>query len=459
MKDSKVDGKGVFGYTESVVSYWERGKYMRFVDLIEKKKLGQVLEKTEIEEWIRGYVAGEIPDYQVSALLMAICFMGMNREETLNLTMAMMNSGDLMDLSSINGMKADKHSTGGVGDKTSLVLGPMVAACGVPVAKMSGRGLGFTGGTIDKLESIDGFHVNLEKEKFIEHVNNIGIAIVGQSGNLVPADKKLYGLRDVTGTVNSIPLIASSVMSKKLAAGADVIVLDVKYGNGAFMKTPESARELAEEMIEIGVGMGRRVRAMISSMEAPLGLAIGNALEVAEAVDTLCGKGPKDLEEVCLMAGSLMLVETGMASELKEARLMLEDVLHSGKALEKFAEMVEAQGGNKAQILNPDLLPKADKCTCLLSPKTGYVKEAKAMTLGNLAMEIGAGRSKKEDVIQMDVGIVLHKKTGDFVEKDECLAKIYHREPLSEDWLQRCLDAFVITDGQPTIPPLIYDVL
>lgn len=432
---------------------------MRFVDLIEKKKMGQALTTEEIAYWINGYVGGDIPDYQVSALLMAIVFQGMNEREILDLTMCMMNSGDVMDLSAIHGVKVDKHSTGGVGDKTSLVLGPMVAACGVPMAKMSGRGLGFTGGTIDKLESIEGFHINLDREAFVNQVNRIGIALVGQSGNLVPADKKLYALRDVTGTVNAIPLIASSIMSKKLAAGSDVIVLDVKYGNGAFMQTPEAAVELAETMIHIGVGMGRRVRAVISSMESPLGLAIGNALEVKEAIDTLNNRGPDDLVALCLEAGSLLLREAGAADSEAGAREKLLAVLEDGRALAKLAEMVEAQGGNKEQIFHPELLPKAACETQMLCGQDGYIQGILAMRLGNLAMQIGAGRATKDDEIWTDVGIVLAKKPGDHIKKGECLAVVHHREPLTEQWKKAFMEAFDIRAEKADIQPLIYKVL
>ncbi len=432
---------------------------MRFVDLIEKKKEGRPLSAEEIRYWIRGYVSGEIPDYQVSALLMAIFFKGMNPDETLELTMCMMHSGDVMDLSAIHGLKADKHSTGGVGDKTSLVLGPMVAACGVPMAKMSGRGLGFTGGTLDKLESIEGFRVNLERKDFVDQVNRIGIAIVGQSGNLVPADKKLYALRDVTGTVNSIPLIASSIMSKKLAAGSDVIALDVKYGSGAFMKTPEDAVKLAQTMIQIGTGMGRKVRAVISSMEAPLGKAIGNALEVEEAVRTLQGRGPEDLMDLCMAAGSLLLQEAGGAASAAEAERRLSEALKSGRALNKLADMVASQGGNRYQILHPEMLPKARCQTAIISDRCGYVHDEKAMELGSLAMRIGAGRAKKEDDIWNEVGIVLKKKPGDYVQKGETLAVVHHREMLTEEWKDSCRQAFIIAEEEPEVRPLIYEII
>jgi pyrimidine-nucleoside phosphorylase len=432
---------------------------MRFVDIIEKKKKGMALTTDEIKQWIDGYVNGTIADYQVSALLMAIIFQGMDEREIRDLTMCMMHSGDVIDLSAIHGLKVDKHSTGGVGDKTSLVLGPMVASCGVPMAKMSGRGLGFTGGTIDKLESIDGFQVNLDRETFIRQVNEIGIAIVGQSGNLVPADKKLYALRDVTGTVDSIPLIASSIMSKKLAAGSDIIVLDVKYGNGAFMQTPEDAVRLAETMIQIGQGMGRRCRAIISSMEAPLGRAIGNALEVEEAIDTLNGRGPEDLKTLCLEAGTLILLEAGKAESEQEAKEQLLNVLEDGRALAKFAEMAEAQGGNRLQILHPELLPKAKYETTILSEKDGYIHDMKAMALGNLAMQIGAGRAKKEDTIWNEVGIVLCRKSGEHVCKGEPLAVIHHRKPLSEEWVAACKSAFHIEAQPIQASNLIYKII
>ncbi|MGN0205597.1 MAG: pyrimidine-nucleoside phosphorylase [Coprococcus sp.] len=432
---------------------------MRFVDLIEKKKEGRPLSAEEIQYWIRGYVNGDIPDYQVSALLMAILFKGMNPDETLEMTMCMMHSGDVMDLSAIHGLKADKHSTGGVGDKTSLVLGPMVAACGVPMAKMSGRGLGFTGGTLDKLESIEGFRVNLDRKDFVSQVNRIGIAIVGQSGNLVPADKKLYALRDVTGTVNSIPLIASSIMSKKLAAGSDVIVLDVKYGSGAFMKTPEDAVKLAQTMIQIGTGMGRKVRAVISSMEAPLGRAVGNALEVEEAVRTLQGRGPEDLIDLCMAAGSLILQEAGGASSASEAEHRLSEALKSGRALNKLADMVEAQGGSRYQILHPEMLPTARYKTDITSDCCGYVHGEEAMELGSLAMRIGAGRAKKEDEIWNEVGIVLKKKPGDYVQKGETLAVVHHRMPLTDEWKNNCRQAFVIDREAPEDRKLIYEII
>lgn len=432
---------------------------MRFVDLIEKKKAGLALTKDEIQFWIDGYVKGDIPDYQVSALLMAIVFKGMNDEETLNLTMAMMHSGDVIDLSGIEGIKVDKHSTGGVGDKTTLVLGPMVAACGVKLAKMSGRGLGFTGGTIDKLESITGFHVNLDREAFIRQVNEIGIAVVGQSGNLVPADKKLYALRDVTGTIGSIPLIASSIMSKKLAAGSDVIVLDVKYGDGAFMKTPEAAQELAQTMIRIGTGAGRRVRAVISSMEAPLGFAIGNTLEVQEAIAALSGHGPEDLMDLCMTAGSLLLKEAGAAPDEKAAAQMLAEVIADGRALDKLAQMAAAQGGDASLVYHPEKMAASDMVTEIKASESGHIHRIEAMLLGNLAMQIGAGRATKEDTIENEVGIVLRVKPGAAVSAGDVLAVVHHSRPLDDSWLAACEGAFHIDDVPFEAPPLIYKVL
>ncbi len=454
---------------------------MRFTDIIEKKMNGMALSKEEINMWISGYVSGNIPDYQVSALLMAICLKGMNREEVTDLTMAMMNSGDVMKLSEVRGVKVDKHSTGGVGDKTSLVLGPMAAACGLSVVKMSGRGLGFTGGTIDKLESIDGFRADLGGKEFTDQVNRIGIAIVSQSGNLVPADKKLYALRDVTGTVSSIPLIASSIMSKKLASGADVIVLDVKFGSGAFMKTPEEARELAKLMIDIGTGAGRRVRALISSMESPLGYAIGNALEVEEAVHCLRGEGPEDLRELCVALGSLMMEEAESCAKdshdcslrrteesdtmipyghkPEDFRRMMSESLENGTALEKFADMVCAQGGSREEIMHPENLVHAPLRTQIISDWDGYIRSEEAVKLGKLAMELGAGRSAKDEDIMPDVGIVLAKKPGEHVCRGDVLATAHHRTPLKREWIRECKDSFDICADVPDIGPLIREIL
>ncbi|MDN7244092.1 pyrimidine-nucleoside phosphorylase [Planococcus shenhongbingii] len=406
---------------------------MRMVDLIEKKRDGFELSTEEIQFIVTGYTKGDIADYQMSAFLMAIYFKNMTERERADLTIAMANSGDQIDLSAIEGIKVDKHSTGGVGDTTTLVLGPLVAACGVPVAKMSGRGLGHTGGTIDKLEAIEGFHVEISSEDFIKQVNDIKLAVVGQSGNLTPADKKLYALRDVTATVNSIPLIASSIMSKKIAAGADAIVLDVKIGEGAFMKTEEDARELAHAMVGIGNATGRKTMAIISDMSQPLGFAIGNALEVKEAIETLQGKGPEDLTELCLVLGSQMVVVGGKAETLEEARAMLEEVIANGKALEVMKEFIAAQGGNPAVVDDVNLLPQAKFVTEVPSEQEGYISFMEADEIGTAAMVLGAGRATKESEIDLAVGIVLHKKVGDRVQKGEAIATIYsNTEELAE---------------------------
>lgn len=398
---------------------------MRMVDLIEKKRDGQELSTEEIKFVITGYTTGDIADYQMSAFLMAVYFQNMTERERADLTLAMAESGDQIDLSAIDGIKVDKHSTGGVGDTTTLVLGPLVAACGVPVAKMSGRGLGHTGGTIDKLEAIDGFHVELSTEDFIKQVNDHKLAVIGQSGNLTPADKKMYALRDVTGTVNSIPLIASSIMSKKIAAGADAIVLDVKTGEGAFMKTPEDAKELAHAMVGIGNATGRKTMAIISDMSQPLGFAIGNALEVKEAIETLQGKGPEDLTELCMVLGSQMVVVGGKAETLEEARVMLEQVIENGQALDIFKQFIKDQGGNPAVVDDVTLLPQAEFVTEVHSKEEGYISFMEADEIGTAAMVLGAGRATKESEIDLAVGIVLHKKVGDFVKAGESIATIY----------------------------------
>jgi len=403
------------------------------VDLIEKKRDGFELSTEEIEFIVTGYTRGDIADYQMSAFLMAVFFQNMTERERADLTIAMANSGDQIDLSPIEGIKVDKHSTGGVGDTTTLVLGPLVAACGVPVAKMSGRGLGHTGGTIDKLEAIEGFHVEISTEDFIKQVNDIKLAVVGQSGNLTPADKKLYALRDVTATVNSIPLIASSIMSKKIAAGADAIVLDVKTGEGAFMKTEEDAKELAHAMVGIGNATGRKTMAIISDMSQPLGFAIGNALEVKEAIETLQGNGPEDLTELCLVLGSQMVVVGGKAETLEEARAMLEEVIQSGKALDVMKQFIAAQGGNPAVVDDVNLLPQAKFVTEVPSEQEGYISFMEADQIGTAAMVLGAGRATKESEIDLAVGIVLNKKVGDRVQKGESIATIYsNTEELAE---------------------------
>ena len=431
---------------------------MHFVDIIEKKKRKEELTDEEIEFWISGYVDGIIPDYQVSALLMAIVLNGMTDREISTLTRCMMNSGDVIDISSIPGIKVDKHSTGGVGDKTSLSLMPMVASCGVKVAKMSGRGLGHTGGTLDKLESIPGFSISLSEEEFVNQVSNIGIALIGQTGNLVPADKKIYALRDVTGTVDSIPLIASSIMSKKLASGADVIVLDVKYGNGAFMPTMEKAEELSAQMIRIGQSFGKKVAACISSMDQPLGNAVGNALEVKEAIDTLKGKGPKDFTELCVVTGAVILEQAGVGTR-EECQAMMEESISSGRALEVLRQLIKAQGGDERVVDDTDLLPKARYITKLKSYKGGYVHDLPAKPIGILAMNLGAGRETLEDVVDSAVGIVLNKKVGDYVARGEELAFVYHNKPLERTWLQRFYEAVELVDEPFEPAPVIEKVI
>lgn len=398
---------------------------MRMIDIIEKKKNGKALDREEIDFFINNYVSGNIPDYQVSALLMAIYFQKMDYEETLALTLAMADSGDRLNLSAIKGVKVDKHSTGGVGDKTSLVLAPMVAALGGKVAKMSGRGLGHTGGTIDKLESIPGFNTALSEEAFINQVNDIGIAITGQTGNLAPADKKLYALRDVTATVDNISLIASSIMSKKLASGADAIVLDVKTGSGAFMKKEEDAKRLAEEMVRIGKGAGRKMAAMITDMDQPLGFAVGNSLEVIEAINTLKGNGPKDLTELCLNLGTYMILAARDDLDKESAEKELMRVIKDGSALKKLAELVEAQGGNPDAVYDTGMIKVAENVTNVVAKESGYIKSIQSEQIGKASMILGGGRATKEDVIDLSVGVVLSKKKGDMVEKGETIATIY----------------------------------
>ncbi len=431
---------------------------MRMVDLITKKQQGKTLTTEEIQTMIKEYTAGEIPEYQMSAMLMAIYFKDMDDREKSDLTMSIVHSGEEIDLSAIKGVKVDKHSTGGVGDTTTLVLAPLVASLGVPIAKMSGRGLGHTGGTIDKLESIPGFHVELTQEKFIELVNENKVAVIGQSGNLTPADKKLYALRDVTGTVDSIPLIASSIMSKKIAAGADAIVLDVKTGAGAFMKTTEDARLLAHAMVQIGNRVGRNTMAVISDMSQPLGFAIGNALEVKEAIDTLNGKGPADLLDLCLTLGSQMVHLAGIGKDLDEARSLLEESIENGKALEKFKTFIASQGGDISVIDDPELLPKADYQIDVLANKDGFVSEIIADELGIAAMMLGAGRATKESEIDLAVGIVLHKKVGDAVKKGEALLTIHTNQEEVPEVEQKIWEGITIADAATPIP-LIHEVI
>lgn len=398
---------------------------MRIYDIIQKKRDGFELTKEEIEYFVEGYTKGEIPDYQISALLMAIYFSKMNERETFDLTMAMANSGDVLDLSAINGIKADKHSTGGVGDKTSLVLGPMVAALGVPVAKMSGRGLGHTGGTIDKLESIPGFNTVLPTDKFIDNVNDIKIALVGQTANLAPADKKLYALRDVTATVDNMSLIASSIMSKKLASGADAIILDVKTGSGAFMKTENDSLELARAMVNIGESAGKQTVALITNMDEPLGYAVGNALEVVEVIETLKGNGPKDLLELSVALGAYMIMAAGRTDNVEEAIDLLYKTIEDGSAIDKFREFIEAQGGNSKVIEDYSLFKQASVELDVICEEEVFVKSIDTSSIGKASLVLGGGRETKESIIDSSVGIILNKKVGDRVGIDEVYAKIY----------------------------------
>lgn len=431
---------------------------MRMVDIIIKKQNGKELTTEEIQFFVNGYTDGSIPDYQASALAMAIFFQDMSDRERADLTMAMVNSGETIDLSAIEGIKVDKHSTGGVGDTTTLVLAPLVAALDVPVAKMSGRGLGHTGGTIDKLEAIDGFHVELTKDEFIKLVNRDKVAVIGQSGNLTPADKKLYALRDVTGTVNSIPLIASSIMSKKIAAGADAIVLDVKTGAGAFMKTEEDAAELAKAMVRIGNNVGRQTMAVISDMSQPLGFAIGNALEVKEAIDTLKGEGPEDLHELVLTLGSQMVVLAKKADTLDEARAKLEEVMKNGKALEKFKDFLKNQGGDSSIVDDPSKLPQAAYQIDVPAKEAGVVSEIVADEIGVAAMLLGAGRATKEDEIDLAVGIMLSKKVGDKVEKGEPLVTLYANRENVDEVIAKVYDNIRIA-AEAKAPKLIHTLI
>ncbi len=429
---------------------------MRMVDLIEKKRDGKALSTEEIQFIIKGFTNGTIPDYQMSAWSMAVYFKGMNEQERADLTMAMVESGDQIDLSMIEGIKVDKHSTGGVGDTTTLVLGPLVAAVGVPVAKMSGRGLGHTGGTIDKLESVSGFHVEIENDEFIRLVNKNKIAVIGQSGNLTPADKKLYALRDVTATVNSIGLIAGSIMSKKIAAGADAIVLDVKTGAGAFMKTLADSEELAHAMVSIGNNVGRNTMAVISDMSQPLGYAIGNALEVKEAIDTLKGEGPEDLTELSLTLGSHMVYLAKKASSLEEARTLLENAIKDGSALNSFKIFLEAQGGDGSVVDHPEKLPQAAYTFELEAKEDGYVSEIIADEVGTAAMLLGAGRATKESEIDLAVGLVLRKKIGETVAKGESLVTIYSNFEDVSKVKEKLYESIAISKAKVEKPTLIY---
>ena len=429
---------------------------MRMVDIIEKKRDGGTLSKEEIDFFVEGYVDGKIPDYQISSLMMAIYFNSMNDDEATHLTEAVLNSGDIIDLSAIDGIKVDKHSTGGVGDKTTLVLGPLVASCGAKFAKLSGRGLGHTGGTLDKLESVPGFNVSLSNEAFVKQVNDLNIAVAGQTAKLAPADKLLYALRDVTGTVPSIPLIAASIMSKKLASGSDVIVLDVKIGEGAFMKTLEDARELSRIMVKIGKNFGKKVTAFITDMSQPLGYAVGNKLEVVEAIQTLQGNGPEDLQKLCTEIGSYLVYNAGLGETLKEAREMVESKYGSLEASDLFKEMVKAQGGEY-----PDLNDFIHNETLIAvkSEASGYVKRLNALDIGLSAMRLGAGRETKDDTIDTDVGIVLNKKVGDKVEKGEVLAYVYNNKDDITEEVKTILEAFEITEEYVEKPSLIVEVV
>ncbi len=429
---------------------------MNAVDIITKQKKGEDLSRGEIAFMVNGFTDGSIPDYQMSAFLMAVVLKGMSRENIVALTEILRDSGDVMDLSEIKGIKVDKHSTGGVGDKTTLIVAPIAAAAGVPIAKMSGRGLGFTGGTVDKLESIPGFRTSMEKEEFIRGVNERGIAVIGQSGNLAPADKKIYALRDVTGTTESLALITSSIMSKKLAAGSDAIVLDVKCGNGAFMKTLEDAEQLAHSMVDIGKASGKKTMAIISDMSQPLGRAVGNALEVREAIDVLKGGGPEDIRELSITLAGAMIAAGGIVRGAELA----EEILSSGKALEKFREFLEGQGGDSQIIKDYRLLPQAAHSRSVKSERSGYVSGVDALRIGLASQHTGAGRETKEDSIDMSAGIVLNKKISDKVEKGDVLFTVYANNP---DKLvkgaEEAMTAFAFSKTKAARPNLIKKVI
>nr|WP_090417281.1 pyrimidine-nucleoside phosphorylase [Pseudobutyrivibrio sp. YE44] len=429
-------------------------------DLIEKKKLGEELSTEEIYHIINGYTNGDIPDYQISALLMAIYFNGMNVRERYDLTMAMRDSGDILDLSSIDGVKIDKHSTGGVGDKVTLVLGPIIASIGVPVAKMSGRGLGHTGGTIDKLEAFPGFNVSLSEEQFINQVNSIKIAVTGQSKNLAPADKKLYALRDVTATVDEISLITGSIMSKKLAAGTDAIVLDVTVGDGAFMKNKESALELAKSMVDIGKRADKKIAAVLTDMDEPLGYAIGNDLEVIEAINALNGQGPEDLMTVVYELGSQMIVFSGIETDKAKAKALMKEAVASGKAFDKFVEFIEAQGGDASYAKDLSKFVPAKHVVPVVAEADGYVHAIKAEAIGLASMSLGGGRETFEDVIDMAVGIILNKKVGDEIKKGEPICYIHANDeskiPHAMDMIK---NATIISPDKCEHPELIIDIV
>lgn len=432
---------------------------MRMTDLIIKKRENKPLTEEEINWIIKGYTNDEIPDYQVSSLLMAICFNGMNEEEMYYLTKAMVESGDVLDLSEVNGKTVDKHSTGGVGDKTTLTLSALIASCNVKLAKMSGRGLGHTGGTLDKLEAIPGFSIELSETDFIKQVNDIGLAIIGQTKEMCPADKKLYALRDVTGTVESIPLIASSIMSKKIAAGAKTIVLDVKVGSGAFMKDIEQARKLAQAMVKIGQKFGRNVSALLTNMDEPLGEAVGNSIEVIEAIETLKGNGPKDFTELVLNLGAHILVNAKEVETFNEAIGILKLQIDNRQALEKFKELIKAQGGNEEVVDDYSLLPQAKYEYDVLANNTGYIKEIDALLVGNYAMKLGAGRLTKDSIIDLAVGVKVKGKIGDYVENDTIIGKIYSNKELTDKDIDEFRQLFTFSKEKVDKPQLIYDVI
>lgn len=432
---------------------------MRMLDLIEKKKMGEALSKEEIDFFVKGVTDGTAPDYQVSALLMAIRFVGMNEEETSLLTDAMLHSGEILDLSMIPGIKVDKHSTGGVGDKTSLALGPLVAACGAKLAKMSGRGLGHTGGTLDKMESVPGTSVSLSDDDFIKQVNDIGIAINGQTLQIDPADKKLYALRDVTGTVDSIPLIASSIMSKKLASGSDAILLDVKFGSGAFMKDIDMAKKLATSMVKIGKSLGRDTRAILTDMDEPLGLAIGNSLEVIEAVNTLKGHGPKDFVELVTNAGAIMLTQAKIASSIDEGKAMIEKAIEDGSGFAKLIVLFKAQGGDVSYLLDTSKFPVSKHVFGVYSEKEGYIDHIDSLLIGEGAMHLGAGREKLGDAIDMSAGIILKKKVGDHVSKGEPLFEVHTNKNEYQETVDMLKGAFRISSEKKEILPMVRDYI
>ena len=426
------------------------------VDIIERKRDGHPLTREEISFFVKGYVDETIPDYQASALAMAIYFRGMDEREIADLTDLMMHSGKTIDLSSIQGFKVDKHSTGGVGDKTSLVVGPLVAACGAKVAKMSGRGLGHTGGTLDKMESVPGMRIGLTDKEFKDQVSRIGLAIAGQTGEIDPADKKLYALRDVTGTIESVPLIASSIMSKKLASGSDSILLDVKFGSGAFMKTFEAAKELAQTMVKIGDLLHRDTRAILTDMDQPLGLAVGNSLEVKEAIATLKGHGPKDLVELARKAGGIMLEQAHIVASAEEGEKRIQEAIDNGSGFEKLCALFEAQGGDVSYIREPERFPVAKHIVEIVAEESGYVRRIDSLSIGVSAMKLGAGREKMSDTIDMSAGILLKKKVGDRVEKGEVLALCHTNKEGVDEVLREVHDAFQLSATPITVPPIVH---